>query len=88
MMNRLEDCLLKLKQYLTVETLGDVKSEQPLSPNNLLTIAIKVVMPPPSELVRADEFSRIRWRRGQHIANEFWQIWRKDFLSALQSYQK
>ena len=88
MMNRLEDCLLKLKQYLTVETLGDVKSEQPLSPNNLLTIAIKVVMPPPGEFVRADEFSTIRWRRGQYIANEFWQIWRKDFLSALQSYQK
>ena len=24
----------------------------------------------------------------QHIANEFWQRWRKEFLSALQSHQK
>ena len=73
---------------LTVETLGDVKSEQPLSPNNILTMKTKVVMPPPGEFVRADEFSRRRWRRVQHIANEFWQRWRKEFLSALQFRQK
>ena len=73
---------------LTVETLGDVKSEQPLSPNNILTMKTKVVMPPPGEFVRADEFNRRRWRRVQHIANEFWQRWRKEFLSALQSHQK
>ena len=48
----------------------------------------KVVMPPPGEFVRADEFSRRRWRRVQHIANEFWQRWRKEFLSALQFRQK
>ena len=73
---------------LTVETLGDVKSEQPLSPNNILNMKTKVVMPPPGEFVRADEFSRRRWRRVQHIANEFWQRWRKEFLSALQFRQK
>ena len=58
---------------LTVQTLDDVKSEQPLSPNNILTMKTKVVMPPPGEFVRADEFSRRCWRRVQHIANEFWQ---------------
>ena len=73
---------------LTVQTLDDVKSEQPLSPNNILTMKTKVVMPPPGEFVRADEFSRRRWRRVQHIANEFWQRWRKEFLSALQFRQK
>ena len=73
---------------LTVQTLGDVKSEQPLSPNNILTMKTKVVMPPPGEFVRADEFNRRRWRRVQHIANEFWQRWRKEFLSTLQSRQK
>ena len=73
---------------LTVETLGDVKSEQPLSPKNILAMPTKAVMPPPGEIVRADEFSRMRWRRGQPIANEFWQIWRKEFLSAPQSCQK
>ena len=73
---------------LTVETLGDVKSEQPLSPNNILTMKTKVVMPPPGEFVRVDEFSRRHWRCVQHIANEFWQRWKKEFLSALQFRQK
>ena len=43
---------------VTVETLSIVKSEQPLSLNNILTIKTKVVMPPPDEFARADEFSR------------------------------
>ena len=64
---------------LIVKTLGNVKSEQPLSPNNILTMKTKVVIPPPGEFVRADEFSRRRWRCVQHIANEFWQRWRKEF---------
>ena len=57
---------------LTVETSGDVKSKQPLSPSNILTMKTKVVMPPPNEFVRAAESSRRRCRRVQHIANEFW----------------
>ena len=58
---------------LTVETLNNVKSEQPLIPNNTLTMKTKVVMPPPGEFVRADEFSRRCWRGVQQVANEFWQ---------------
>ena len=38
---------------LTVEILGDVKSEQSLSPNNILIMKAKVVMPLPSEFLRA-----------------------------------
>ena len=73
---------------LTVETLGGVKSEQLLSPNIILTMKTKVVMPSPAEFVRAKEFSRRRWKHVQHIANEFWQRWRNKFLSALQSHQR
>ena len=58
---------------LTVETLDDVKSDQPLIPKNTLTMKTKVVMPPPGEFVRADEFSRRCWRAVQHEAIEFWQ---------------
>ena len=77
-----------ISRPLTVETLGDVKSEQPLSPNNILTMKTKLVMPPPGEFLRGDELSRRRWRRVQHIANEFWQRWKKEFLLTLQSHQK
>ena len=71
-------------RLLTVDTLGDVRSEQPLCPSNILTMKSKVVLPPPGQFVKADEFSRRRWKRIQHIANEFWVRWCKEFLWSLQ----
>ena len=56
-------------KLLTVDTLGDVQSKQPLCPSNILTMKSKVVLPPPGKIVKADEFSRRRWRCIQHIAN-------------------
>ena len=73
---------------LTAETLGGVKSEQPICPSNILTMKSKVVMSLPGKFIKADEFSRRRWRRVQHIADEFWQRWRKEFLMTLQPRQK
>ena len=43
---------------LTVDTLGDIQSEQPLCLSNILTMKSRVVLPPPGEFVKADEFSR------------------------------
>ena len=57
---------------LTVDTLGDVQSKQPICPSNILTMKSKVVLPPPGHFVKADEYSRKRWRRIQHITNECW----------------
>ena len=59
-----------------------------LTPNHLLTQKSQVVLPPPGVFQRADLYSRKRWRRVQHLANEFWQRWRKSFLQSLQSRQK
>ena len=55
---------------LTVETLSDINSLQPLSPSQLLTMKSKVVMPPTGSFSRPDLYDRKRWRRVQHIANE------------------
>ena len=73
---------------LTVDTLGDVQSEQPICPSNILTMKSKVVLPPPGHFVKADEYSRKRWRCIQHIANEFWVRWEKEFLWLVQSHHK
>ena len=73
---------------LTSETLGDATSLQPLSPSNLLTMKSKVILPPPGEFSKDDLYCRKRWRRVQHIANEFWTRWRKEFLTSLQQRQK
>ena len=46
---------------LGVDTLGDVKSKQPLCLSNILTMKSKVVLLPPGQFLKADKFSR-RWR--------------------------
>ena len=61
---------------------------EPLTPNHLLTMKVKVLMPPPVVFQRADLYSRKRWRRVQHLANEFWNRWKKEFLQTLQTRQK
>ena len=48
----------------------------------------KVVLPPPGIFQSADQYSRKWWRRVQHLANEFWCRWRKEFLHSLQERQK
>ena len=73
---------------LVVETINDVNSEVALSPSHFLTINSKVVMPPPGAFGKPDLYCRRRWRRVQHICNEFWNRWRKEFLATLQERQK
>ena len=73
---------------LTVDTLGDVQSKQPICPSNILTMKSTVVLPPPGHFVKADEYSRKWWRHIQHIANEFWVRWWKEFLWSLQPHHK
>ena len=73
---------------LTVDGLCDPDSVQPLSPYQILTGKSKVTMGPPGVFQKADVYCRKRWRRVQHIANEFWTRWRREFLLALQKREK
>ena len=50
---------------LTVETINDPTSFQPLSPINLLTMKSKVVSPP-GKFLKPDVYSKKRWRCIQH----------------------
>ena len=72
---------------LTLMNINDPES-QPLTPNNLLTMKSKVVMPPPGVFQRKDAYCRKRWRYIQHMANVFWERWRKEYLLSLQSRSK
>ena len=54
---------------LTTDTLNDPKSPEPLTPNHLLTMKTKVVLPPPGNFVKEDMYARKRWRRVQYLAN-------------------
>ncbi|XP_030849893.1 uncharacterized protein LOC115927770 [Strongylocentrotus purpuratus] len=73
---------------LTVTDLNDPTYLAPLTPNHLITMKSKVLLPPPGNFQDADLYSRKRWRRVQHLINEFWDRWRKEFLQNLQTRQK
>ena len=57
---------------LTVDTLNDPLSLEPLTPNHLLMTKFRVVLPPPGEFVREDMYSRKRWKRVKHLLHQFW----------------
>ena len=48
---------------LTVQNLNDPLSPEPLTPNHLLTMKSKIVLPPPGNFCPADIYSRKRWIR-------------------------
>ncbi|XP_068723802.1 uncharacterized protein [Montipora capricornis] len=73
---------------LALNDMSSTDSPQPLTPNHLLTIKTKVLMPPPGVFLREDLYLRKRWRRVQHLANLFWEKWGKEFLQGLQLRKK
>jgi hypothetical protein len=65
---------------------GDIA---PITPNMLLTMKTKVVLPPPPGVFEeADLYSRKRWKRVQSLANTFWVRWRREYLQTLQPRSK
>ena len=73
---------------LTITNLNDPLSLEPLTPNHLLTMKSKILLPPPGEFQKPDLYCRRRWRRVQYLANEFWNRWRKEYLQTLQMRTK
>ena len=65
---------------LTVNQISDPDSPSPLTPSQLLMMKSKVVLAPPGVFQPADVHCSKCWRRVQHLVNEFWLCWRKDFL--------
>ncbi|KAK6195425.1 hypothetical protein SNE40_000861 [Patella caerulea] len=73
---------------LTVESMSNPDSLISLSPSQILTMKTKVILPPPGVFQPADKYLRKRWRRVQHLADEFWSRWKKEYLVSLQERQK
>jgi len=69
-------------------TTMDTENVEPLTPNHLLTMKTKILLPPPGVFMKADLYCRKRWRRVQHLTNEFWKKWRKEYLQTLQMRKK
>ena len=73
---------------LTYQCLNDPKSLEPLTPNHLLTMKNKTLLPPPGNFVKEEIYARKRWRKVQFLAEQFWSRWRKEYLINLNSRQK
>ena len=73
---------------LTVEMINHPSSFQQLAQANILTMKSKIDIPPPGNFLRPDLYCRRQWRQVQHIANEFWSHWRKEYLQSLREHQK
>ena len=73
---------------LTVDNINSPHCPEPLSPNHLLTMKSKLVLPPPGNFQKTDQYSRKRWRRVQYLANEFWNRWKREYIQSLQVRQK
>lgn len=60
--------------------------EQPkaLSPNSLLTMKTRPLLPPPGVFLQQDLCSRRYWRCAQYLADQFWNRWKHEYLKSLQ----
>ena len=73
---------------LITDNMTSSVSPEALTPNHLLTMKTKIILPPLGVFQDADKYSRKQWRHVPHLTNEFWTCWRKEFLHALQEWQK
>ena len=71
-----------------MDGLNDPLTAEPLTPNHLLTMKSKIILPPPGNFQRPDLYCHKRWRRVQYLANEFWIRWKKEFVQTLQERRK
>lgn len=77
------ECIINSRP-LSVENIGDPLSLKPITPMMLLTGKSRIVLPPPGAFGEAAAYSRRQWKRVQHVVNEFWSRWRKEYLTNLQ----
>jgi hypothetical protein len=63
--------------------------DQILTPNMLLTGKVTpLVAPPPGEFETDDIYSRKRWKHSQVIAEEFWKVWKTEYLDLIMKRPK
>ncbi|XP_067950302.1 uncharacterized protein [Watersipora subatra] len=94
---RMDTTMLRTALYEAMATVNSrpitaAGSEDPnstvITPNHLLTQKASQVAPPPGDFSEEDIYSRARWRRVQSFANDFWNIWKTDYLSSITKRQK
>jgi hypothetical protein len=65
-----------------------IDQPQPLTPNMLLTMKTRPLLPPPGMFTPEDVYSRHHWRRSQYLADQFWTRWKREYLQSQQKRTK
>jgi len=63
-------------------------SEEPPTPNHLITMKAAAPLPPPGHFVKEDIYARKRWCRVQYLTEQFWNRWRKEYVLSLNERHK
>lgn len=66
---------------------GDPNDLEALTPNHLLTMKRKPVLPP-GLFEKTDLYIKRRWRQVQYISDLFWKRWIREYLPLLQERQR
>ena len=66
---------------------NDVSDPEPLTPNHLLQLKGKPLLPP-GVFAKDDCYAKRRWRQVQYLADLFWKRWVKEYLPLMQERQK
>jgi len=77
--------IINARPLTTIST--DVSAPSLLTPAMILSQKVCSSPPPPGSFVDAD-LHRQQWRKVQHLANIFWERWRREYLPILQSRSK
>ncbi|KAL6490035.1 hypothetical protein MHYP_G00003800 [Metynnis hypsauchen] len=72
---------------LTVDNLNNPNSLMPLTPNHLITMKSATALPPPGKFEREDLYGRKRWRQVQHLTEQFWSRWKREYLHNISTRQ-
>ncbi|KAL7841403.1 hypothetical protein SRHO_G00250940 [Serrasalmus rhombeus] len=72
---------------LTVDNLNNPSSLMPLTPNHLITMKSTTALPPPGKFEREDLYGRKRWRQVQHLTEQFWSRWKREYLHNISTRQ-
>ncbi|KAK0131909.1 hypothetical protein N1851_033296 [Merluccius polli] len=87
----LQTLFCEVEAILNNRPLSTVSSDphdlEPLTPNHILLLKAKPVLPP-GTFLKSDIYARRRWKQVQYMADLFWHRWTKEYLLLLQERQK
>ena len=80
------ECIINSRPLTTPSS--DPGDLDPVTPNHILTMKSKVLLPPPGNFQKEGVYLRKRWKRVQYLANVFWSRWRREYVQCLQQRSK